>query len=107
MQKTPLEQKYNLKLILDKDYFVKEEHWLPRRMGVQYFAFGKTLYCDRKVKVIPSHEFLHIAQFNKYGTVRVIGHYIYHLVINYKNGSNLGEAFRRVLNLPQFNGYFK
>ena len=88
-----LDQKYNLNLVLNEDFFAKEEHWLPRKMGVQYFAFGNVLYCDKKIDEIPAHEFLHIAQFHKYGIFRVIWHYLYHFVANYKKSMSAGEAF--------------
>lgn len=84
---------YNLELKEGVDFFVKRNHWIPKRMGVDYFAFGKTLYFKNSEKNIPRHEFLHIAQFHKFGTSMVIGHYIYHLVKNLFKFKKFPKAF--------------
>jgi hypothetical protein len=92
-----LASKYNLNIMPDRDYHIKENHWLPQRLGIKYLAFGKTLYCDGKVQTIPDHEFLHIAQFNKFGKARVIMHYLLHLTKNYATSLNFADSY---VNIP-------
>ena len=92
-----LESKYNLKIMPERDYCIKESHWLPQKLGIKYLAFGKTLYCDEKVQTIPDHEFLHIAQFHRFGKARVIMHYLLHLTKNYVTSLNFAESY---VNIP-------
>jgi hypothetical protein len=92
-----LEKKYNLNLMPERDYSVKENHWLPQKLGIRFLAFGKTLYCDKEVLAIPDHEFLHIVQFNRFGTVRVIMHYLFHLTKNFCTSFDFAESY---VNIP-------
>ena len=41
--------KYNLNLQAGKDFFIKENHRIPQKMGVDFFVFGKTMYCRGKM----------------------------------------------------------
>ncbi len=88
-----MKNQYNLGLQEGKDFFLKKNHWLPEKMGVDYLAFGKTLYVRNSDPVIPRHEFYHIAQFHKFGIPMVVGHYIYHLVKNLIKYKSLQDAF--------------
>jgi len=97
LQFSSLERKYNLKIKPEKDYYIKENHWLPRKLGIQYFAFGKTLYCNGKIVAIPDHEFLHIAQFRRFGIPRVIVHYLFYLAKNYISSFDFAQSF---VNIP-------
>jgi hypothetical protein len=87
---------YNLDLKEGIDFRVKRGHWFPEKLGVECIAFGKTLYCRKVDGEVPRHEFLHIAQFSKYGVTRVILHYLVHLVRNYYRYRNFAVAFRQV-----------
>lgn len=95
-EKSP-ENKYNLTLKENLDFFTKEHHWLPKKLGARYFAFGKTLYCDRDMPKIPDHEFLHVAQFHKYGIFGVLIHYLYYFAKNYFSSFDLANSF---VNIP-------
>jgi MoaA/NifB/PqqE/SkfB family radical SAM enzyme len=88
--------KYNLELREGVDFRVKRGHWLPKRLGIEYIAFAKTLYCRQDRAEVPRHEFLHIAQFSRYGVFRVTLHYLFHVARNYCRYGNFAEAFRRV-----------
>ena len=88
--------RYKLDLREGIDFRVKRGHWLPRKFGVDFIAFGKTLYCRAPDAEVPKHEFLHIAQFAKYGIARVLMHYVFHVAGNLCQSRNLGAAFREV-----------
>lgn len=98
--KTPtldlIEDKYDLNLEHNVDFFTKENHWLPKKIGVQYLALGKTLYSDRTIETIPDHEFLHIAQFRKYRIPGVLVHYLFHFAKNYFSCFDLGQSFKNI-----------
>ena len=87
---------YNLALKEGLDFKVRRRHWLPEMLGVECIAFGKTLYFKRVDGDIPKHEFLHLAQFHKYGVVRVIVHYLFHVARNLCRYGNFRDAFREV-----------
>ena len=87
---------YNLALQEGIDFYVKREHWLPRKLGVAYLALGRTLYCRAADAPVPKHEYLHLAQFHKYGRARVVLHYLYHVSRNYCRLRSFGAAFRAV-----------
>lgn len=87
---------YNLNLKEGKDFVMKNNHWLPKKMGVTYFAFGKTLYCVNSESRIPSHEYLHIAQYNKHNIPMVIFHYLQNFIKNYLKSKNPGMAFKEI-----------
>ena len=87
---------YNLALREGIDFRVKRGHWLPRKLGVPCIALGKTLYCLAADAEVPRHEYLHIAQFHKYGVARVVLHYLWHVTRNYLRLRSLGAAFREV-----------
>lgn len=91
-----MSDKYNLELREGVDFRVKRGHWLPSKLGVEWFAFGRTLYCRSVNGDIPRHEFLHIAQFARYGVARVILGYLFHLGRNYCRYRSFGKAFRNV-----------
>ena len=100
MNKSPdnfFKNKYNLSLKENTHFFTKEHHWLPIKLGIRYFAFGQTLYCDRDIPKIPAHEFLHIAQFHKYGIIGVLVHYLYYFAKNYFSSFDLANSF---VNIP-------
>jgi hypothetical protein len=88
-----LSKKYNLELKAGKDFMIKENHWLPEKMGADFFVFGKIMYCRRSMGTLPDHEFLHIAQFSKYGTILVILHYLLYLSLNLIRFWNFKKAF--------------
>ena len=88
--------RYNLDLKAGVDFKVKRKHWLPEKLGIECIAFGKTLYLRGPEERIPQHEFLHIAQFNKFGVVRVIFHYLVHITKNYRRLRNFKDSFREV-----------
>jgi len=90
------EGKYNLKLKAGKDFYIKENHRIPQKMGVDFFVFGNTMYCRGKMEKLPSHEFLHIAQFRKYGSFLVVIHYFFYLLVNMVKFRNFGKAFQQV-----------
>ena len=90
------EKKYNLNLQVGKDFFIKENHRIPNKMGVEFFVFGRTMYCKEKMEKLPDHEFLHIAQFRKYGNVLVILHYLFYLSVNMVKFRNFETAFKAV-----------
>ncbi|NQT38372.1 MAG: hypothetical protein HQ581_12825 [Planctomycetes bacterium] len=87
---------YNLDLKEGVDFRVKRGHWLPKKLGADWIAFGRTLYCGKVDGEIPKHEFLHIAQFSRYGIARVILHYVFHFGRNYCRYRSFGKAFREV-----------
>jgi hypothetical protein len=88
-----LKKNYNLDLKPNRDFRIMENHWLPRKIGINYIAFGKTLYCSEQLDTMPDHEFLHIAQFNRYGTLRVLFHYLYYVTKNYLSSFDFGQSF--------------
>jgi hypothetical protein len=88
--------KYNLDLKPGVDFRICENHWLPRKMGAAVFVFGKTMYFSGRMEKLPAHEYLHVAQFRKYGRLRVLMHYLYHLPLNYARSGNFATAFRNV-----------
>ena len=90
------EKKYKLNLRPGKDFKVSENHRIPQKMGVDYFVFGRTMYCKNKMEILPKHEYLHIAQFRKYGSFLVVFHYLFYLSINLVKYRNFGKAFRSV-----------
>ncbi len=89
-------EKYNLALTLNRDFFVKENHWLPRKFGAKHIAIGKTLYSNSTVNEIPKHEYLHIAQYRKYGLHGVLLRYLTYGLAHYLKHRNLGKAFANV-----------
>ena len=91
-----LRQKYNLNLQPGKDFKIRENHRIPIRMGVDYFVFGKTMYCRSRMITMPKHEYLHVAQFRKYGVVPVVLHYLFYLTINLIKHGDFGKAFMAV-----------
>ncbi len=90
------ENKYNLNLQAGKDFFTKENHRIPQKMGVDFFVFGRTMYCRGKMEKLPDHEFLHVAQFRKYGSFLVVLHYLFYLSVNMVKFRNFGTAFKAV-----------
>lgn len=90
------ENKYNLNLQAGKDFIIKENHRIPQKMGVDFFVFGKTMYCRGKMEKLPDHEFLHVAQFRKYGSFLVVLHYLFYLTVNMLKFGNFGAAFKAV-----------
>ena len=84
---------YDLDLKEGVDYRVKRGHWLPRKAGVDCIALGATLYHARADGRVPKHEYLHLAQFSKYGVARVLLHYLVHFTRNYSRCRDLGKAF--------------
>lgn len=91
-----MKAEYNLDLKEGVDFRVKRAHWLPEKLGIEWIAFGKTLYCRTADGDVPKHEFLHIVQFSRYGVVRVVVHYLFHASRNFCRFGNLGKAFREV-----------
>ncbi len=87
------EKKYTLNLQPGKDFFIKENHRIPQKMGVDFFVFGRTMYCRAKMEKLPAHEFLHIAQFRKYGSLLVILHYLFYLSVNLMKYRDFKKAF--------------
>ena len=87
---------YNLDLEEGVDFRVRRGHWLPRKLGIDWIAFGKTLYCRTANGDVPKHEFLHIVQFSRYGVPRVVCHYLFHAGRNFCRYGNVGKAFREV-----------
>jgi MoaA/NifB/PqqE/SkfB family radical SAM enzyme len=94
--KTRVDRKYDLDLAEGVHFAVKRNHWLPRKLGVGYLAFGKTLYCKDGDGGIPRHEYLHLAQFHRYGIPRVLFHYLYHFCRSYWKGRDFAKAFQAV-----------
>ena len=87
---------YNLDLKEGVDFRVRRGHWLPRKLSVDCIAFGKTLYFRSTDEGIPKHEFLHLAQFHKYGAARVVLHYLFHLARNFCRYRNFRDSFCEV-----------
>jgi hypothetical protein len=93
---TDFEKKYNLKLQPGVDFNIRENHRIPQKMGVDFFVFGRTMYCKGELEKLPQHEFLHVAQFRKYGRFMVIMHYLFYLTINLFKYRDFGKAFTEV-----------
>jgi hypothetical protein len=91
-----MKNSYNLDLKAGVDFMVKRQHWLPEKIGVECIAFGRTLYVRSSDDRIPKHEFLHIAQFHKYGIAHVVLHYLFHVARNYRRFRNFRDAFREI-----------
>lgn len=89
-------KKYDLSLARGIDFRVKENHWLPRVLGADLIAFGRTLFARSLCPQVPHHEFLHLAQFRRHGVAGVLTHYVYHGVWNLVRERRLGAAFRDV-----------
>ena len=89
-------KKYNLNLKPGIDFSIKEEHRIPQKMGAEIFVFGKTMYFKSKMNQLPKHEYLHIAQFRKYGKILVIMHYLFFLTVNLIRYRDFGKAFKSV-----------
>ena len=90
------ENKYNLNIQAGKDFFIKENHCIPQKIGVDFFVFGRTIYCRGKMEKLPNHEFLHVTQFRKYGIFLVIVHYLFYLTVNMVKFRNFKTAFTAV-----------
>ncbi len=88
--------KYKLDLKEGVDFRVKRGHWLPKKVGVECIAFGKTLYHREKDGEVPLHEFFHIAQFHRYGVAQVLLHYLFYEGKNYIRYRNFGKAFSEI-----------
>jgi hypothetical protein len=88
--------RYNLDLTEGKEFQVKRGHWLPEKLKVDYFVFGKTMYCRHHGDRLPRHEFLHLAQFAKHGIPGVLVHYVYHGVKNLIMYRKLSTAFLQI-----------
>lgn len=88
--------RYNLNLKAGVDFKVKRNHWLPGKLGIGCIAFGRTLYLRGSEERIPQHEFLHIAQFHKFGVIKVVSLYLFHIIKNYRRFGNFRDAFREV-----------
>ena len=93
---TDFAKKYNLNLEPGKDFRIKENHSTPEKMGVDFFVFGRTMYCRGKLEVLPKHEYLHVAQFRKYGVVLVLLHYLFFLILNMIKYGKFAKAFEAV-----------
>ncbi len=91
-----LTNKYNLNLKPGEDFNIIENHWIPKKMGTEFFVFGKTMYCNNNMIKIPKHEFLHVAQFKKYGIFLVTLHYLFYISVNFIRYRNLGKAFSQI-----------
>ena len=90
------ERKYQLGLRRGIDYAVREHSPLAKRLGIRYLALGSTLFSSGAVSEVPHHEFLHIAQFRRFGVPRVILHYLRHGIGHLIRTRDLGAAFRDV-----------
>lgn len=90
------ERKYELELRRGVDSAVREHSWLAKRLKAPYIALGSTLHASGAVRVVPRHEFLHVAQFRRCGVAGVILHYLRHGLANLLRCRNLGRAFRDV-----------
>ncbi len=91
-----MEKKYNLNLRPGMDFFIEKNHWLPKLLKVEYVAFGKKLYSAGPGTTIPRHEFLHIAQFEKFGVPIVIWHYLYHFFKNLFQLKKIPDAYAAI-----------
>ena len=91
-----MNKKYDLNLKPGADFKIKENHSIPNKMNVDFFVFGKTMYCKNKMTELPKHEYLHIAQFKKYGTFLVVMHYVFYILKNYIKYRHFGKAFEAV-----------
>ena len=45
---------------------------------------------------VPHHEFLHLAQFRRFGVPRVLAHYVRYAAAGFVRHRDLGRAFREV-----------
>lgn len=91
-----MKSKYSLDLKEGVDFRVKEYHWLPRKLSVDYFVFRKTMFCRYGKGKLPKHEFLHLVQFNEYGTMVVLMHYIYYGIKNILKYKSISTAFQEI-----------
>ena len=87
---------YDLGLKEAEDFRVLRNHWLPRALGLEYLALGTRLFARGDPPELPRHEFLHLAQFRRFGAGYVLRHYLYHLARNLLRTRSLGRAFREV-----------
>jgi len=87
---------YDLNLREGIDFAVRRGHWLPKTLGLEYLAVRRTLYCRQVDAGIPKHEYLHLAQFRKYGVAGVFWHYLRYGVAHFVRCRDLGEAFREI-----------
>jgi hypothetical protein len=87
---------YKTDLIEGVDFTVKRPHWLPRKVGVEWVAFGRTLYGRTAEGPLPKHELLHLAQFRRYGISGVLLHYAFHFVRNRWSCGSAGRAFSEI-----------
>jgi MoaA/NifB/PqqE/SkfB family radical SAM enzyme len=90
------DRKYRLGLRRGVDYAVREHSWVARRLQIPYLALGSTLFSSGAVSEVPHHEFLHLAQFCRFGVMRVVLHYLRHGIGNLVRCGELGKAFRDV-----------
>ncbi len=91
-----LRGKYNLALQEDVDFEFKRNHWLPNLLGPPYIAFRSTLYGKEGHSEVPLHEYLHLAQFDKFGARRVLQHYLVHITGALREGTSFKDAFASV-----------
>ena len=90
------ERKYRLTIERGVDYAVREHSWLAKRLNVRYLALGSTLHASGAVTDVPRHEFLHLAQFRRFGVLRVVAHYVRHAVAGLARHRHVGRAFRDI-----------
>jgi len=89
-------RKYSLALARGVDYGVREHSWLAKRLKIRYLALGSTLHASGAVPDVPHHEFLHLAQFRRFGVPRVVAHYLRHALAGLIRHRDLGRAFHEV-----------
>jgi len=89
-------KKYNLNLVAGKDFTIRENHSLPAKIGAEIFVFGRTMYFRNSMTKLPKHEYLHVAQFRKYGRFLVLLHYLFFLGVNMLKYRNFAKAFEAV-----------
>lgn len=87
---------YDLTLVPGIDYTVFPSHWLAKYTNLPIIAWGRALYFKEPLTYLPYHEYLHLAQFHKFGIFRVLCHYIYHGGINWLQTRKLKTAFAQI-----------
>ena len=89
-------KKYRLDLKLGEDFIIMENHRLAHKLGSEIIVIGRKMYCSGELEEVPRHEYLHIAQYKKYGTILVLLHYWFYITINLLRFWNFKKAFQQV-----------
>ena len=91
-----LSRKYRMDLVEGRDYRMRPNHSLPQKIGAEIVVIGRNVYCAGELSELPRHEYLHVAQFRKYGRLLVLLHYGFFFPLNILRFWNGKRAFREI-----------